>query len=393
VHVREDMCVGPDPQRREYCLRCEVSGGSGMCLEAIRLRDAEGGLLVEYVRRARGGAEEVVTVLALLPREVYVVEDPYFGTYFVAYEGGRLIAASDDLREFLNAVHRWPYYVYRFKRQIVAIRSLLPYVEKTISAGLTEDGAVADPLGVLDTADYGIEPLKTIYKWVKSAYSGRDAKLAWFNVTAIVAELVAPLIKAKRKPFFDYVIYNYGEGAAAIVHVLEQMLGGEPAREAYGTVIYGAPAKAGRPLKHLLTLNRLPLVLANQTKKTLKINAELLRSAPVGVAEVRIGRRYEEVKNLRGTLVFAAVPPKDVDCNCIELKWDAAPAQTPPPVVKPIYGFAASLWRRYGSELAESNSLFELIKKLTTAIAHEYPEAEEIVNFTMQATEEALSHM
>lgn len=393
MHVREDTCIGPNPQRSEYCLRCQVSGGSGMCLEAIRLRDAKDGLLVEHVRRARGGAEEVVTELALLPREVYVVEDPYFGTYLVAYEGGRLIAASDDWREFLNAVRRWPYYVYRFKRQIVVIRNLLPYVEKTISAGLTEDGAVADPLGVLDTADYGIEPLKTIYKWVKSAYSGRDAKLAWFNVAAIVAELVAPLIKAKREPFFDYVIYNHGEGTAAVVRILEQMLGGEPAREAYGTVIYGAPAKAGRLLRRLLTLNRLPLVLAEQTKKTLKINAELLRSAPVGVAEVRIGRRYEKVKNLRGTLVFAAVPPEDVDCNCIELKWDVAPAQTPPPVVKPIYGFAARLWRRYSGELTKSNSLFELIEKLTAAVAQEHPEAEEIVNFTMQATEEARLYM
>ncbi len=188
-------------------------------------------------------------------------------------------------------------------------------------------------------------------------------------------------------------LYNYGEGTATVVRVLEQMLGGEPAREAYGTVIYGVPAKAGRLLKRLLTLNHLPLVLAKQTNKTLKINAELLRSAPVGVAEVRIGRRYEKVKNLRGTLVFAAVPPKDIDCNCIELKWDATTAQTPPPVVKPIYGFAARLWRRYGGELAESNSLFELVKKLTTAMAQEHPEAEEIVNFTIQATEEALSYM
>ncbi len=61
--------------------------------------------------------------------------------------------------------------------------------------------------------------------------------------------------------------------------------------------------------------------------------------------------------------------------------------------MKPIYGFVARLWRRYGSELAESNSLFELVKKLTTAMAQEYPEAEEIINFTMQATEEALSYM
>jgi len=166
---------------RVYCVEHVEQGGQKRCTKLIRLRVAGEAVFVELVKRDPGSGEEVVEELARLPREIYFVSEPHFGEFFAAYESNKLIAASWGWSDLLRELKARGYYVGR-SRYMRASKMLIPRVEKTVSAGLSEDGEVIDPLDVLDKADYGAEPLKAAYELIRSAYTGRNAEYAWKNV-------------------------------------------------------------------------------------------------------------------------------------------------------------------------------------------------------------------
>ena len=232
---------------------------------------------------------------------------------------------------------------------------LIPHVKKTVSVGLSDDGEVVDPLGVLDKTDHGAEPLKAAYELITSAYTGRNVEYAWYNVVVVITRLaVSPLMTPSylKSHFLDYVVYNvapYDYGV--IMYVLEKLLGGRDPYNVYETVIYGEPLKADlgsrRLAAILLDLNRLPLVLMGQTKKTLKIYKYVLKSFGGGFIELdRQGKK--RIPNLRGLIIFADDLYNIPVQRMLVLRWDSSPTRQPqarPPLIKPIYGFAARLGR------------------------------------------------
>jgi len=371
------------------------------CIKLIRARTNGTYLVIELVEENPYDNEEEVRTLAELPRETYAAIDPYFGGYFVAYENGRLIAMSKNWDSFLSKLRNLGYYVSHSSYLLVS-PSLVPHIEKTISAGLSDGGDVVDPFGALDARDYGVEPLKAAHAWVRSMYWGRNVALAWFNVVAVVAQVAASPLKGM---YYDSVICNSRtSGLNLAQYVLEPMLGGWQASDAYDTVIYSAPPPllarkvrrlAARSLVRLLELNRLPLVLAGQTEKTLEIYGGLLESAAEGFL-VLPGRRgtSTRIPNLRGLLIFTDATAVK---HCVELKWDPAQIRPPPPTgmpaVKPIYGFAARLWRKYRDRFASSRDLFKIIRVTAEAIAQESrgEAADEVAVFTEQAVNEVFN--
>ncbi len=382
---------------REKCVTVIKQDGWRQCIKLIRLRADGAALYVELVKKNLDGGVKEVKVLAQLPRETYAVADPYFGEYFVAYEGGRLVAVSRDWNSFLRRLRDLGYYVSYSSYLLSPFFLLASYVEKTISAGLSDGGEVVDPLGALDTADYGAEPLKAAYAWVKSMYTGRNAVYAWFNVVTLVAQVAAsPLRKHHHFNYLDYIVYNVGiSGLNMAMYVLEPMLGGHRANDAYNTVIYGAPLLTRKGSKllaaRLLNMNRLPLVLAGQTKKTLEVYKYLLKSAAGGVVELG-GRKKELIPNLRSLFVFADALHGDAS-RYLVLRWERSQIRPPPPTglppVKPIYGFAARLWKKHRDRLAGPNKLLYLVDVAAKAIAQEIrDEAEEVATFTEHAVAE-----
>jgi hypothetical protein len=333
--------------------------------------------------------EESVKDLAHLPRETYFVSEPYFGEFFAAFENGKLIATSWDWSGLLRKLKARGYYVGR-SSYVSASKILIPYVEKTVSAGLSDSGEVVDPLGVLDKTDYGAEPLKAAYEWIKSTYTGKNAEHAWYNVIVAITHVVMSPLKTPRylkSHFLGYVVYNvvaYDYGT--VMYVLEKLLGGFS--DGYSTVIYGEPLKADLGSKRLATmlldLNRLPLVLMGQTKKTLKIYKYVLETA--GGEYIMLDMRGEKrIPNLRGLIIFAD-DLYDIPARSLVLRWNLTPTRQPQaklPPIKPIYGFAAKLWKKYRSNFAGVSWLPHLVEAVARAIAQEIrDEAEEVATFT-----------
>jgi hypothetical protein len=377
----------------ERCIVFTKEDGLEWCKKLIRLKAVGTALYVELVKKAPNGGEEV-RVLAQLPQETYYVSEPYFGEFFVAYENGKLIAAAwswGDWRDLLRKLKARGYYVAR-SNYLSASKIVIPYVKKTVSAGLSEDGKIVDPLGILDKNDYGAEPLKATYEWIKLAYAGKNAEYAWYNVIAAITHVATSPLRTPsylRNHFLDYVVYNvlpYGYGA--IMYVLERLLYGRDPYNDYGTVIYGEPLKADlgskRLAAELLDLNRLSLVMMGQTKKTLKIYKYVLESFGGGFIELdRQGKK--RIPNLRGLIIFADDLHNIPAPRRLVLRWDLSSIrqpQTAPPPIEPIYGFAARLWKKY-RDLFTANKLPYLVAAVGKAVAREISdEAEEVATFT-----------
>jgi hypothetical protein len=398
--------------KMRYCLEYERGEGGVACVKYLRAKEVPEGLLIEVVSRREKGVK--AAKVALLPRRMAVARDPYYAEeYYVAYSGDKLIVATiaDDWDGFLSAIRqRPPYHIMNKSGVVDAIKSILPRLETVISAGLT-DGGVVDPLGALDAADYGPEPLIQAYRWIKRSYGERNAQLAWLNVMFVFAKLMTPLVRRRRSVFTDLIVYNYGrggEGKTAVVrHVLTPLLGGEPALERYHVRLDGA-VKTEAQLRNLLDLNRLPLLLDEQTRQALERNVPVVLSAVVGlgVTGVHAARRGHGIetrfRNLRGVVLFTNVSFREFLSKALKeasdyalarrflvLAWDSEPIRPEAfkslPEVKPILGYAARLWRKYREELMQAADLLELVERLADAMEREHPddpEVKEVAEYT-----------
>jgi hypothetical protein len=389
---------------RGYCLKRI----DGRCIRKVRVREVEEGLWVELVEErgdlARDRAPAALTTpVALMPRAAVAV-DPFFGEAYVAHKGRllaeRIVAVwpADDWDGFIReATRRPPYHITGDPRLLDAIRLALPRMNMTVSVGLTDNG-IADPLGVLDTNDYGIEPLLEAYRWARAAYGGADAAAAWFNVMAVLAKLMTPMLRVDGG-FIDDVVYNVVDYEPALAHVLVRMLG--QALEGYRVYLRGA---ADGDAARILTLNRLPLILSytagNHTAAAPASIAAIMLSSIHGVAGFRGGGlALRAVRNLRGVVAFTDVPLSQFlraaradGLGFIELMWSGEPARRGAgmPNVKPVFGYAARLWRNHRDELSRARNLPELVLRLADAMESEHKddaEAAEIAEYARHAVE------
>jgi len=387
---------------RRHCLK--RSGGT--CVKWLRAK--RGIETVKLGLVSKGKKSTAVEELAVLPLYMARAYDPFYGEeYLVAFYRRRLIAAApaSEYDAFLNAVRQTPpFYVVKGAQVLDVLKRYMARVEAVVSAGLTEEGGVADPHRALDAADYGPEPLIQAYRWIKHSYGERNAQLAWLNVMFALAKLMTPLVRRRRPVFTDLIVYNYGrggEGKTAVVrHVLTPLLGGEPALEKYHVRIDGA-VKTEAQLRNLLDLNRLPLLLDEQTRQALERNVPVVLSAAVGlgvtgVHAARHGHGIEtRFRNLRGIVLFTNVPFREFLSKALREASDYALArrflvlawgseQIRPeafrslPEVKPILGYAARLWQKYGEELMQAADLLELVERLADAMEREHPDDPEV---------------
>jgi hypothetical protein len=400
-----------------------------ICKESIDVvvpRDADGNpmdYVIIYVVSRRDAEDGTVIdrkLLAKLPRQIAQVYDVFYGEwYYVAFVNGKLVASSESFNGFIDAISDIKdggFYVIKNEQYLGVLKELLPRDRVIVSAGITDDGFV-DPYGVLDVTDYGVEPLLNAYEWIRKYYPETNARWAWFNVMAAVAKVLTPLVRYYNRTFNDMVVYNVGRGgegkSTEVRHILLRLLGGDDAREKYHVVIDG-PVKTDAQLRNLLSLNRLPLILDEQNKDALKKNIGIFLSAVIGFGTIGVhAAKYglgiaTKFKNLRGMLVFTNVPfisfLRDVMSETsdyaiirrfIEIAWDTEPISPAAfkdlPEPKPIYGFAARLWRKYRDELVKSADLLELIEKLAIAIGREYlgdTKVDEVVQYTLDIINE-----
>jgi|GEM_PF-1323386 len=377
-------------------------------VEKERIGSADGEPIYNYHHKT------IYKHVATLPRFMGVVYDPFYGAkHYVAFKDGRLysVAPVSDFDSFIKDLMKPPFSMPRNKQYLELINEALPEVRAVISPGIVDDG-FADPYGLLDTTDYGIEPLLSAYDWIRRYYPESNARWAWFNAMVVFAKVLTPLIRYSNRTFNDVVVYNVGrggEGKSTLVrYVLVPMLGGDDVKEAYYIVIDG-PVRSEPQLRNLLSLNRLPLILDEQNRKALSANVGIFLSAVVGMGTIGVhASRYGHgiavrFRNLRGMVVFTNVPfvsfLRDIISEAsdyaitrrfVEIAWDTEPINPAAfkdlPELKPIYGFAVRLWRKYRDELVKAADLLELIEKLAVAIGREYlgdPKVGEVVEYTL----------
>jgi len=388
----------------QYVLAVEIT----YKLEKERIGSADGEPIYNYHHKT------IYRHVATLPRFMGVVYDPFYAEkHYVAFKDGRLYSTAliSDFESFIKDLMKPPFSAPRNKQYLELINEALPEVRAVISPGIV-DGGFADPYGLLDTTDYGIEPLLNAYEWIRRYYPESNAKWAWLNVVATLTKVITPIVRYHNRTFNDLIVYNVGrggEGKSTLVrYVLLPMLGGEDARLNYWVVIDG-PVRSDAQLRNLVDLNRLPLILDEQNKKALASNVGIFIAAGIGMGIIGVhAARYgggiaKSFMNLRGMIVFTNVPfasfLKDVMNvasdyallrRFIEIPWDSEPIDPAAfkdlPELRPIYGFASRLWRKYRDELVKSADLLDLIEKLAIAIGREYmgdAKVDEVVQYTL----------
>jgi hypothetical protein len=402
------------------------------CKEYIEVevpRDANGNPLdhvMIYVTTKKEGDEGDAIInrreIAKLPRQMALIKDPYYEEeYYVAIIDGKMRIKNTDFREFLEEVTNIKkYYVIKNEQYMEKIKELFPEITYPISPGLTDDGFV-DPYKIIDTTDYGPESLITAYKWARAYYPPTNAKRAWFNALAVIAKLMTPLIRkyGKSKTFNDMIVYNVARGGVGrstyARNVLVPMLGGEEADMKMDFYIAGALG-SDKQLRNLVDLNRMPLILDEQTLDALKKNVPNILAVTVGFAKIGIhASKYghgigAKFWNLRGIIIFTNVQFSTflnevlheasdfaIVRRFVIVPWDDTPLDLRAfkniPQVKPIIGFAVRLWKKYRDAFLETSDLLDLMEKLAVAIAREISLennalAKEIHDFSIESIKE-----
>ena len=402
------------------------------CKEYIEVevpRDADGnplGYVMIYVttKKEKDEGDAIIDKreIAKLPRQMALVKDPFYEEeYYVAIIDGKMRIKNTDFREFLDEVTNIrKYYVIKNEQYMEKIKELFPEITYPISPGLTDDGFV-DPYGVVDTTDYGPEPLVEAYRWARTYYPPTNAKRAWFNALAVIAKLMTPLIRkyGRSKTFNDMIVYNVARGGVGrstyARNVLVPLLGGEEADMKMDFYIAGALG-SDKQLRNLVDLNRMPLILDEQTLDALKKNVPNILAVTVGFAKIGIhASRYghgigAKFWNLRGIIIFTNVQfnrflnevlheASDfaIVRRFVIVPWDDTPLDLRAfkniPQIKPVIGFVVRLWKKYRSAFLESSDLLDLMEKLAVAIAREISLedeklAKEIYDFSMEAIKE-----
>ena len=398
------------------------------CLEEIRVtipKDINGNPLDHariYIVSTTQDGSIIYKLIAKIPKQIGLVHDPYYDKdFFVAFENNKLIKYDTDFNGFIDAIRQLPrYYVIKNEQYLEIIKEILPKAEFAVSPGLDFNGFV-DPYGILDLNDYGIENIINVYNWIREYYPETNAKWAWINVLLVFAKLLSPVVRkyGKARTFNDQIVYNVGEGgigkSSLNRYIICPLLGGEEICRKLNIYIAGA-IKSDAQLRNLVALNRMPLILDEQTHEALKRNVSNFLSSTIGYAVTAVhaskyGLGIEvQFPNLRGIKIDTNVPFSLFLSNILKeasdyaitrrfvvIPWDITPIKAKAfkdlPIVKPALGYINKLWLNHRDSFLECHDILCLTEKLTIAIVRDIMTtdeklANEIADYTLSIIKE-----
>lgn len=353
-----------------------------------------------WLQRRRGKAI-VEKQVAFLP-EIVLLHDAATGNaFFLAKAEGRVVAVSPDLEGLLRQLIVQGYITKPSLSDInlqLVLREIVKREEGELAPGLGLNGFV-DPLGVgLDLNHYGVEGLLAVKEWVERYYPESNRKTALATVALTVAKLVSPTVRKLNPTFIDSVVWNYGRGGEGkttlLAHAVLPLLSIKPGDEKALVFIRGA-VETSAQMAFLITINRLPLILDEQTLKALERNADILLSAVVGQGIIKIhAPRYGllgevRFKNLRGLVVATNVEfsrwlrrvrehASDIAFarRVLEVEWENESLKPEAfenlPQVKPVLGAVERVWKYKFKDLAKSRDIAELAEKLFVFLGDMY---------------------
>jgi hypothetical protein len=376
-----------------------VKDGSVHVYTSLVIKEKEG-LLEGWQRRYRGKTV-VEKLVAFLP-EIRLLHDQATGNaFFIARAGGKILAVSTDLEGLLRQLVVQGYISKTSLNDTtlqLMLREVVKREEGELAPGLSLNGFV-DPLGVgLDLNDYGVEGLLAARDWIEKYYPESNRKAALANVALAVAKLVTPALRKLNPTFVDNVVWNYGRGGEGkttlLTHIVLPLLSVQPDNEKAYVLMRGS-VETSPQMAFLVSINRLPLILDEQTLKALERNADILLSAVVGQGIIKIhAPRYGllgevRFKNLRGLIVATNVEfsrwlrkvrehATDIAFmrRVIEIEWEnkslKPEAFSDIPTLKPVLGAAERVWKYKFNELVKCKDAVELAEKLFTLLGEMY---------------------
>lgn len=398
-----------------YCLSGVRIGRKEVCdtwLEVRRIGDViELRRTKKTARRKKGtrGPGRRFNVIAVLPAEMKIIKDKFYGEeFYTAWRDGKPIAVAYDIDGFIEELKNRQFAVSNATKEVlIAIEKLMEKVEGYIAPGIADEGIV-DPRGELDLADYGIEGLIAVHRWIKAAYPAENVPRALANVAFLLAKIVSPIVRKHNGVFVDHVVWNYGRGGEGKTtltkYVLVQLLGfpdENRARRAH--VLISGAITSGPQMRNLISFNRLPLILDEQTENRLINNADVILAIAVGLNTIGVhAARYglgigAEFLNLRGLMINTNVPfakflkkAKDLASDVafarrtLVIAWEHKPINfIEPPNIKPILGAVDKVYRKYKDELLEAKDLPDLAKRVMHALAKEYGFADVLEDYVL----------
>ena len=364
---------------------------------------------VRLRKKARNGLLE--KPFAVLP-EIVLLRDLATGNaFFIAREEGRVIAIATDLENLLRQLVAQGYVSKTSLGDInlqLLLRAIMRREEGELAPGLGWDGFV-DPLGVgLDLNDYGVEGLLAAESWIEKYYPPSNRKRALAVPPLAVAKLVSPAVRKRNPTFVDGVVWCYGRGGEGkttlLTLVVMPLFGLDPNGDQL-VYVRGA-VETSAQMAFLVSVNRLPLILDEQTLRALERNADVILSSVVGQGVIKIhAPRYGllgevRFKNLRGLIVATNVEfsrwlrrarehATDLAYmrRVIVIEWENESLNPEAfrdlPRVKPILGAVERVWKLKREELVRCKDVVELAEKLLAAL-------EEVYGADLSAYREAL---
>jgi hypothetical protein len=341
------------------------------------------------------------SLFAVLP-EIVRFEDTSTGnTFYIARENDRVIAIAGSINDLLPVLVNQGYIVAPSIGNI-AVQQLIDKIKVKergeLSPGFGDKGFV-DPYGIgFDLSDYGVEGLVNAREWVKKYYPESNQAVALADIALGVAKLLSPAVRKQNQTFVDIIVWNYGRGGEGkttlIVYVLLPLLGVDPEDERLIVFMRGS-VETSAQMAFLIAVNRLPLILDEQTMRNLERNADIMLSAAVGHGVVKIhAPRYGytgevKFKNQRGLIVFTNVPfsqwlrkvrSQATDYafarRFIEIQWEneavKKEAFTDLPKIKPILGAVERIWLEHRDKLVGSKDTLDLARRLFQVLSEVY---------------------
>lgn len=356
-------------------------------------------------KRRKDGEEEPPAFrerfIAELPEITQLRDTATGNTFFITRRLGRVEAISADLEGLLRQLavlgYANPSSMHNVSLQLVLER-IMRREEGELAPGFGPEGLV-DPYGALpDTSDHGVEGLLAVKEWVERYYPEQNRHAALANVALFAAKLLSSAVRRLNPTFVDCIVWNYGRGgegkSTLFRHALLPLLGLSAADEGQLVFISGAVYTSAQ-MAFLIAVNRLPLILDEQTLPALAKNSDIILSAVVGHGVFKIhAPRYGALgevrfKNQRGIIIgtnarlsewLRRVREHASDVaylrRILEIQWENVPLSSEAfvnlPAVKPIIGALERAWRQFREEFARCADVVCLAKKLMQALSQLY---------------------
>jgi len=393
----------------------EDENGEGGCSLYLKTAPNDDGTVTVRevkVHSEKGEEYETYNILDILPPKMAYAIDPLSGDrkYIALDENDAIVADAPDYDGLIGKLRQLPKYVIVSNR-VQYYKRYLPTVYYPLYPGVYDDG-FHDPYGLLDEADYGVEPLVKAVEWAREFFGEPNDRHAVFLILAAVGKVLTPIVRYHNGTFVDQVVWVHGRGGVGkttVVNYANRPLLGVPlginevANLRYHIVLTLTNFSTSNQPRNLLDENYLPLIIdEHQGLKTSELLPPIIAGTiGIGLTGVHASRYGQGIgaqfTAKRGWVLVTNMSFNDYVRRVLNLnatdemavrrrvvadewapiilttdEWIERANRNPIPTLTSIYGFMGRLWVKHKKMLMDSGTFLILLRNILNAISMEY---------------------